>query len=920
MRLAVLFALPLLALAQPGFEYWPSASYDPAIPTARSVLGYDVGDRVSSHANLIRYMEALAAAAPQRMKLFDYAKTWEGRKLVYAAIGSEANIKRLPEIRAAMKKLYDPRKTSAADAAKLMANLPAVIWLGYGVHGNEISSPDAALMTAYHLLAARDDKLVADVLSRVVILIDPIQNPDGRDRFVHNYEVAEGSEPNAETSAAEHNEPWPGGRTNHYYFDLNRDWLAITQPETAGRIKALQEWYPLVFVDLHEMGTESTYYFAPEAVPFNPNLVPEIQKDPLYWFGKNNAKWFDQFGFSYFTREVYDAFYPGYGASWPSYYGGLAMTYENGSTRGLIVRRNDETTITFRETVRRHFVASLSTCETAAQNRDQLLKNFWRYHVTAIEEAAQEPVKEYILPRRGNVSAVDRLASLMTEHGAEVLRSGAAFSNGGKQYPAGSYVIPLAQPAKRLVRTLLDPIVPMDKDFLTAEEHRRQRRLSSEIYDVTAWSLPLQFNVELVAASTKTAANLELVKPGAVPAAGSVGEPKLAYLIPWGSTASAKFLTAALKEGLRLHSTDRKFTQQGREFPAGTLIIQVKQNQPSLHDRVTRLARASGAEVVATDSGWVDDGPNFGSRWITYMRRPSIAIAWDQPTSSGSAGQLRFVLERQFGYPVTVIRTQQLAATDLDRFQVVILPDGGFGAGYAQALGPNGARRIKDWVQGGGTLIGIGSALQFMSSPQAALLSITQESLPAEPGVPATPRATGAATPAGTTPSVTTPTTSTATGPGAAATPPPGKLLEKPEDFEKAIRPESELPSSAHGFLARAKVDQEHWLTVGVPETVNALVAGRTIYSPIKADRGINAAYFAGPNDVLASGYIWDDFRKQLAYKPFAVLQREGRGFEIGFTADPNYRAYMDGLNILFLNAVFRGPAHAAQNDRGGER
>lgn len=395
------------------FEYWPGVAYDPSIPTARAVLDLDIGGRVLSHANLIRYTEALAAAAPRRMKVFDYAKSWEGRRLIYAAIGSEENIRRLPEIKAAMQRLYDPRKTPAAEARKIMANLPAVVWLGYGVHGNEISSPDAALQTMYHLLAARNDKMVAEILANTVVLIDPTQNPDGRDRFVNHYDTAEGLEPDPNPAAAEHNEPWPGGRTNHYYFDLNRDWLAITQPETAGRIKALREWYPLVFVDLHEMGTESTYYFAPEAVPYNPHLTKD-QKEPLDWFGKNNAKYFDQFGFRYFTREVYDAFFPGYGASWPAYYGGIAMTYENGSTRGLVVRRNsDDTTITFRETVRRHFVASVATCETAAKNRARLLENFYQYHVTAIEEGGKEPVKEYILPRRGNVSAVDRLASLM---------------------------------------------------------------------------------------------------------------------------------------------------------------------------------------------------------------------------------------------------------------------------------------------------------------------------------------------------------------------------------------------------------------------------------------------------------------------------------------------------------------------------
>ncbi len=450
MRRCFLGVVCALALyAQPRFEYWPGAQYDQAVPSAKQVLGFDFGERIASHDQIVRYFEALASALPARVKVFDYGKTWEGRRLILAAVGTEANVRRLPEIQSAVQRLYDPRKTSEAEAKQLMSGLPAFVWLGYGVHGNEISSPDAAMVTAYHLLASRGNPMVDDILAKVVVLIDPLQNPDGRDRFVQNFNQNEGPEPDPNPVSAEHAEPWPGGRTNHYYFDLNRDWLTITQPETAGRIRALRQWYPLVFVDLHEMGTESTYYFAPEAVPYNPHLVTE-QRAFLDWFGRNNAKYFDQFGFSYFTREEYDAFYPGYGSSWPSYYGAIAMTYENGSTRGLVVRRNsDDTTITFRETVRRHFVSSMATCEATANHRDELLSNFYRYHVSAIDEGNREPVREYILPRRGNVSAVDRLASLLVEHGAEVSRATAAFKAAdGKEYPAGSYVIPTAQPAK----------------------------------------------------------------------------------------------------------------------------------------------------------------------------------------------------------------------------------------------------------------------------------------------------------------------------------------------------------------------------------------------------------------------------------------------------------------------------------------
>jgi len=360
---AALLACAFSLSAQTKFEYWPGATYDPSAPTHKKVLGYEPGDHVSSHSQIMQYMDALAAAYPNRMKVWEYAKTWEGRKLVYAAIGSEANIKRLPQIQADIKRLADPRKTSDADAKRIIATLPALVWLAYGVHGNEISSPDAALMTAYHLLASRNDKMVDDIMAKTVVMIVPLQNPDGRERFVFNYDVNAGLEPDANPLAAEHSEPWPGGRTNHYYFDMN------------------------------EMGTDATYYFAPDANPINPHLT-KAQEENQNWFGKNNARYFDKFGFSYFTKETYDAFYPGYGASWPAYYGGISMTYENGSTRGLVVKKTDETIVTYRETVRRHFITSIATCETTAQHRNELLEEFFRYRKSAIEEGSKEPVRE----------------------------------------------------------------------------------------------------------------------------------------------------------------------------------------------------------------------------------------------------------------------------------------------------------------------------------------------------------------------------------------------------------------------------------------------------------------------------------------------------------------------------------------------
>jgi hypothetical protein len=657
-------------------------------------------------------------------------------------------------------------------------------------------------------------------------------------------------------------------------------------------VKALLEWFPLVFVDLHEMGADSTYYFAPEAVPYNPHLTAD-QKSSLFWFGKNNARWFDQYGFSYFTREVYDAFYPGYGASWPAYHGSIAMTYEQASARGLRMRRSDETEFHFRDTVRQHFVASISTSETAARQRRQLLENFYKYRQSAIEEGSRESVREFILPRRGDTSAVDKLADVLAEQGVEVQRSPAAFRNSGSEYPAGSYVIRLAQPAKRLIRTLLDPQVPMDDSFLKEQERRRRKKLQDEIYDVTAWSLPMLYNVECIGTGEATSGSLEAVKPGATPPGRVVGQSaKVAYLVPW-SAAAGRFLTAALRQGLQVHSSDKGFKQGDRAYPRGTLIVRVKENPESLGATIAKLAAGSGAEVIATDSGWVDDGVDFGSRYVTRIRRPAVAMAWDQPAAAGSAGHARFVLERQFQYPVTPIRTRLLASADLSRFQTIILPDGSAGD-YNTILGANGLRRLRDWVNAGGSLIGIGGAVAWMADPRVALLSVRQEDLPRPVDAPK--------------PESPKPEAGAADRPRVA-----GKQLISEADFLNAIRPDPEQPDSVAGVLAKARIDPDHWITAGAPATLHALVDGRNVFTPIKLDKGFNAAVFLGPNELLASGYLWEENRRLLAHKPLVIVQSEGRGHIIGFTSDPNYRAYLDGMNVLFLNAVFRGPAHAGR-------
>lgn len=884
----IALTISFTAAAQDEFVFWPDSDHDPSIPSVEDVLGYSPGDRVTWHRDAVRYFKALEAAAPDRIAIHRYAKSWEGRELIYAVVTSAANMARIDDIKAGMQSLADPRSTTPAQATQIISNQPAVTWLSYGVHGNEISSTDAAMLTAYHLLASRGDSRVADIMRDTVVVIDPMQNPDGRDRFIQHFNMSEGLTPDSDRISAEHDEPWPGGRTNHYLFDLNRDWFILTQPESRGRVRILQEWYPVAFVDAHEMGSDGTYYFAPEAVPYNPHLAAD-QRASLQLFGRTNAGWFDRFGFDYFTREVYDAFYPGYGASWPSYFGSIAMTYEQASSRGLVFRQYDGNDLTYAYAVRNHFVTSLGTAETVQVNREKFLDDFYKYRASAIDEGQSENIRAYIIPTQPDQPAADKLAGLLVQQGVEVGRSSESFNACGNAYGSGSYIINTGQPAKRLIRTLMDPNVPMEDDFLAEQERRRAKNMGDQIYDVTAWSMPLMMNVQADSCNrsvtpSMVAAGPEIVQPGEV--MGGTGS--VAYLVPWGTAASARFLANALTQGLEVKSSDLAFTHMGDRYPSGTLIVDVADNSAGLAADVAALAATTGADVVAVDDSWVTDGPSFGSGNVVRFNPPKVAIAWDDPTRAYVAGNTRFVIERQFDFPVTAIRTSRIATSDLSRYHVLILPEES-DAGYASVLGEGGTENLKDWVSKGGVLIGIGTANRFLADPTVDLLAIRREDAVVE----SDEESKGD------------------NGEDEESSTVAGRYITEKSEYDELIVPEKDNPDSVAGVLVRADVDPDHWLGAGVASPLNVLIRGSDIYTPITMDKGANVARFQGADDMLASGYIWEQNRKQLAYKPFVVAQPNGRGIVIGFTQDPNVRAYLDGLNVIFMNAIFRSSAHA---------
>ena len=867
--------------------FWPGVNYDTAIPTFKDVLGYEAGERISTPEAVVRYFEALEKAAPDRIKLFRYAQSWEGRPLIYAAIASPKNLADLEVIAADTGALADPRETSDANASGIIDRLPASVWLQYAVHGNEISGSDAAMFTAYHLLAAGDHEVSKSVLDNTVVFIDPLQNPDGRARFTSRYYATVGLAHSADGISAEQNEPWPQGRFNHYLFDMNRDWLAITQPETKGKIAALNRHLPQVVVDIHEMDGDQSYYFAPAAKPFNP-FMTQAQIANMDAIGKNHARHFDRFGFDYFTREIFDAFYPGYGDSWPTFYGASASTYEIGSARGHRYLRKDGSVLTYADTVRRQFVASLSTAEGTALAREKILRDFYEYQVGAIAQGRKSSGRVYLMPNQRNREGNQRLATLMAQHGVEVRRATADFSACGVSYSAGSYFIDTAQPRGRFVATTFTDQVDMTEAFLKEQERRRARNLGDEIYDVTGWSLPMMFNVQTNACSR--AVSVDSVSVGADdPLQGMVknAEASVAFLVPWRDMASGRFLTAALQAGISLKSADEAFVLDGgARYPAGSLVIEVSANEDNLVLELQRLAQQTGAIIEGVDTSWVTEGPSFGSDKAVKMLAPKVAMAWDEPASATSAGNTRFVIERQLGYPVTAIRSDALATGDLSRYDVLVLPEGN----YADMWGEEAAENLIRWVEGGGVLLAFGRANRFLTDTEVGLLNIKREYAYREDSAD---------------------TDADADDESSEVT---GSLLTSREALSQAIIESETAPDRVSGVLANIDVDQEHWLTAGVDPQLVTLAAGNDIYTPIKLDSGKNLAWFADEANLLASGYLWAENRAQLAHKPFLVHQPIGDGMVIAFTQTPTYRAYLEGLNLLLTNSIFRAAAHARAN------
>ncbi len=842
--------------------------YDPAVPTPASVLGYELGDRFTPHHLIARYLEAVAAASP-RVRLDTAGHSFEGREVFLAVVTSEANQRRLPEIRENARLLADPRGASGAVLDRAVATTPAIVWLGYTIHGNEASGVEAALATLYEL-AAGEDEATRMMLDSAVVLIDPVQNPDGHERHVQDVMRDRGAfGPDPYPGAMVHGAPWPGARTSHYLFDLNRDWFIHSHPETVARTHAYLDWAPHVAADLHEMGSSSSYFFAPPMKPFNPNVEASI---PGWWdtFADANARALAAEGWGFFTGESFDEFYPGYGISWPTLTGAIGMTYEQGSSAGGAIRRDDGSILTLREASAHHYTTSLATVHTAAALRTARVRSYLDFRRSAITASERAPLRTVILEpdAQGRAAA---LVELLRSNRIEVGRLSGSQRVSATPYgetqrravtlPTGAWTIDLAQPQGRLARAILEPDAALPADFIEEEIAARREGRSDRFYDITAWSLPFTFRVQAWGTGERirdTAPTTAGAPAGAAEGVALPDRARYAYAFEPGSEASYRMLGALLADSVRVRHAARSFRVGGASFPHGAFVVLVHRNRdrgssgtgPDIHQVVREVAGATGARVTAIHTALVEEGTDLGSNSVRALPPVRVALVGGPGISSYSFGAAWFAFDQRLRFPVTRIELGDLTRALRD-FDVVVLPSAWNLAGNIQ---DSGVDALRQWVRAGGVLITLDAATAWLAS---------------EGGF--------------------------------------GRL----ETLADTVRDAGGhiVHASVPGAIARAVPDTLSPLMAGVtdPEIPVMLTGDRVFSAPDDAEPGEVVLRHADADRLRLAGYLWPEAPARVAGSPVLWTERAGAGRIIAFTTDPNFRMLWRGMLPLFANAVFLG-------------
>ncbi|MDP6685141.1 MAG: M14 family zinc carboxypeptidase [Candidatus Marinimicrobia bacterium] len=889
--------------------FFPMNEYRENVADPDSLWGFSLGSKPASHDEIITYFEYLDEEF-SNAKLYDCGKTYEGRRLVYLVITSEKNFSRLDSIRDNIAKLSDPRTiANSSEAKKIIAHTPAVSWMSYSIHGDELSGADAGVQLAFQLLAGTDkySRLIRDSL---VVCIDPLQNPDGRTRFLAQMTQWNGFVVNFDTQSAHHRGNWPWGRGNHYLFDLNRDWFTQVHPESKGKVQAIMEWHPQLVVDGHEMGPLDTYLFNPPREPYNPFMPELIYK---WWkiMSLEHSAAFDQNGWNYYTREWNEEFFPGYGSSWSIYTGAVGLLYEQAGVDGSQVLQRDGTVLTYRESVHHQFISSMANLITVADNRKDLLRDYYSEKHKSVY-AKPNRLKAFIFPKGKNVSIEKQFAETLIRQGIEVGQTlqteklkQAVKSDGTNEtnimIPKGSMLVRLDQPNHALVNAILSFDIRLKNSFLETERRQRLKHSESRMYETTAWSLPLAYGLE--GYFTDHLPPIVTTKYVTYPSPGMVFNPQpyFGYVIPNSDHNSYALLNVLLENHLKVWTAKKPFSINGNDFSSGTYLLRLNANPQLTTDFMQALALEFGVNIYGVNSGLVDSGPDLGGGEFHLLEIPKIALVGGSPTSYYSFGAAWHLLDSRINIPFSILEAESFSGADLRKYNVIVLPSSWGGAGaYKRYFGENGIEKLKGWIEDGGTVIGLGSGSHYLTDSTVAVSSVRQKRQVLknlkdyEKSLEFLKSAE--------VPEID----SLAVWEGKKQT--KSTKQKEPEFSMNEIKDKDELARklAPRGMLMKANVDKEHWLSFGCGEYVIPMV--NTSVALVGDEHVSTAARFAEENKLRISGLLWPEARERWAETVFASREGYGNGQVILFAVDPNFRGYFHNTERMFLNALFLGP------------
>ena len=897
------------SLAAAGASAGTPDTLDPAVPTPKSVLGYEIGAYHTSYVGVVRYAEALARAVPDRVKLVPIGESYERRPMMLLVVSSPGNIARLDAVKADLAKLTDPRTTTDAEADAIVKRSPAVTWDNFGNDGNESAAVEAALEMAYRLAASRGGE-IEDALQRVVAIVNVCHNPESRERFVSWYNAHQvGPNGTADPQAMEHRGPWGmDTNNNHYQIDLNRDSVWATQQETRNVIAAYRQWNPQTFIDHH--GETESFFFPPVAQPVNPN-IPKFHLDWLTTYGRAVAERSDVRGWSYFTGEVFDEFYPGYWDAYPFLKGGIGFTFETnaGGYTGLQVERDDESVVTLRDGIDKHVEGGLAVLLTTAARREEKLADYWRFRKGAVEEGRTGTVRAYVIAPGTDPGRAADLVETLLLHGIEVRRVDAELSlargrsylepgAGPRRVPMGAYVVALDQPEKRMIQALFEPRTEQQAEFLAEQARKRafNRARGANVpaqdlafYDVTAWALPYVQGVLAYASLDPVAGGTLLTAPPVV-TGGVSGRARSAYLFDPRTLGSTRLAFDLLSEGFKVAVAREDFTLAGRSWPSGTFVVRVERNAPPVHERLAALAVRRGVEVVATQTAWTEDGPDLGSFTLDSLKRPRIAVLADRPTDETAYGAIWYLLERRLGVGFTALRAEDLARADLSRYNVLVLPDGS-ASRYRRAFDEATVKRLSTWVEDGGVVVASGGAAAFAADPKvgwtrARLLGPEPEPEGDDDRAKAEKSADDK-----------------------------DREAEKKDpqrlESDRALRRQQERRTQETDFtpgaIFAADLAPDHFLRYGYDDGPLAVQIASP-YAFAATPTGANVVRIRR-EQALLSGFVWPEAEARLRGAAYAIDEPRGNGHVVLFADDPNFRNYWRGLEKLFTNALLLAPS-----------